>query len=127
MRLPPELTVVVPLPPMVAQFRIPALTVVLGAESLAANVTIPAPFLMMFDGGVSEIIPLTVVFPAPVNVRGPVREIDPPSVSNPASDPMLAALDNVIGPAKELVPLMFSMAPLPVGPAPAMFNGSAVE
>jgi hypothetical protein len=121
-RLLPELIVVVPVPSIPFAFRIPAFTVVLRAESLAVNVTTPVPFLLMFDGGFPEINRL----PLPVKVRVPVPEIAPPSVSNPASDPMLALPFKVIGPAKELVPLMFSMAPLPAGPVPATLTGSAV-
>src|SRR5215831_6135405 len=94
MRLPPELTVVVPVTLIAPLFRVPALTAVLGAES-PGNVTTPAPFLMILK--LLTIDPFTVILPAPVNVRGPVPVIGPPSVNSPASDPMLALLANVIG------------------------------
>ena len=44
---------------------------------------------------------------------------------SPATEPIAAAPDKVMGPAKVFVPLIFSMAPLPAGPAPLMVTGSA--
>ena len=44
----------------------------------------------------------------------------------PASEPIVAAPDRVMGMAKVFVPLIFSMAPLPAGPEPLMVIGSAV-
>ena len=72
-------------------------------------------------------LPLIVVVPAPttVSVLGPA-EILPPSVKLPASEPIAAAPDRVMGLAKVFVPLIFSMAPLPAGPEPLIVIGSAV-
>ncbi len=72
------------------------------------------------------IAPSIVVVPAPTTVSALVPvAIAPRRVMLPATEPITAAPDRVMGPAKVFVPLIFSMAPLPAGPAPLMVTGSA--
>src|SRR5438270_813570 len=73
---------------------------------------------------------LMVTLPAPVTVRFETCMLTPPlRVSVPASAPMVALAAAVLtntAPVRVLVPLRFLRAPLPSGPAPAMYTFSAL-
>ena len=70
-------------------------------------------------------LPLIVVVPAPTTMSVlPAAEILPPRVKMPASEPIVASPESVMGKAMLFVSLIFSMAPLPDGPEPLIVIGS---
>lgn len=80
---------------------------------------------------VPEMTPVMVVLPAPVTVRvWAKRSMFPDRIrAVPLSAPTVASPPRlrVMGPAKELVPLTFSTAPLPAEPEPMMLTACGVE